>query len=120
MQTAAQQLGQLPAHEGFRMRGLQMTRIETFTDAAFAFSLTLLVIAIDLASSYAEPTAALQGVPAFAFSAVLLAIVLPVTWVGIPGWAYALLSIVMPIFAIRTGRRRRKLRADYSSHASNT
>ena len=39
MQTAAQQLGQLPAHEGFRMRGLQMTRIETFTDADFTLGL---------------------------------------------------------------------------------
>lgn len=32
---------------GFRLRGLDMTRIETFTDAAFAFALTLLVISID-------------------------------------------------------------------------
>jgi uncharacterized membrane protein len=32
---------------GIRPRGLAMTRIETFTDAAFAFSLTLLVISMD-------------------------------------------------------------------------
>jgi len=32
---------------GFRLRGLQMTRIETFTDAAFAFALILLVVSLD-------------------------------------------------------------------------
>ena len=32
-----------PVEHGFRMRGLQMTRVETFTDAAFAFAVTLLV-----------------------------------------------------------------------------
>jgi hypothetical protein len=37
-------LTQLPVEDGFRMRGQQVTRLETFVDAAFAFSLTLLVI----------------------------------------------------------------------------
>jgi hypothetical protein len=33
--------------DGFRLRGEEMTRIETFTDAAFAFAVSLLVIAGD-------------------------------------------------------------------------
>ena len=37
--------------DGFRLRGLGMTRIETFTDAAFAFAVSLLVI-----STQAVPT----------------------------------------------------------------
>ena len=239
----ATRLGELTTHEGFRQRGLQMTRIETFTDAAFAFALTLLVVSLELPTSYEELMEALRGAPAFALSAALLmmfwsghriwsrrfglddgptvllscllvftvliyvyplrfmfssmvawlsyisglqqasgqifvdeeqvnslfvvygigfiamcaaivllnlhawrlrdqlqlnelerfdtrveitawllvassgflsvalALLLPVTWVGIPGWSYALLSIVMPIYGSRSGRRRRELLA---------
>ena len=35
----------LPKLNGFRLRGLEMTRLETFIDAAFAFAVTILVIA---------------------------------------------------------------------------
>jgi uncharacterized membrane protein len=38
-------LDELPRLNGFRLRGLDMTRLETFIDAAFAFSITMLVIA---------------------------------------------------------------------------
>ena len=31
----------LPTEHGFRLHGLQTTQLETFVDAAFAFSLTL-------------------------------------------------------------------------------
>ena len=41
---SADQLATLPARKGFRQRGMEMTRLETFTDAAFAFAVTLLVI----------------------------------------------------------------------------
>lgn len=52
---------------GFRLRGEQVTRLETFVDAAFAFSLTLLVIfANDLPESAAELREALKRVPTFA------------------------------------------------------
>ena len=40
-------LTDLPTEQGMRLRGLAMTRIETFADAAFAFAVTLLVISVD-------------------------------------------------------------------------
>ena len=38
-------LNALPRLGGFRLRGVAMTRLETFVDAAFAFAITMLVIA---------------------------------------------------------------------------
>jgi hypothetical protein len=38
-------LNALPRLRGFRLRGLEMTRLETFIDAAFAFAISMLVIA---------------------------------------------------------------------------
>jgi len=38
-------LDALPRLGGFRLRGIAMTRLETFIDAAFAFAMTMLVIA---------------------------------------------------------------------------
>ena len=57
---------------GFRLRGMQMNRTETFTDAAFAFALTLLVVSLDPPASYIELRHALQDVPAFLLSATML------------------------------------------------
>ncbi len=56
----------------FRMRGLEMSRIETFTDAAFAFALTLLVVSFEVPESYADLKRALMGAPAFAASFAIL------------------------------------------------
>ena len=39
------ELDELPRLNGFRLRGLNMTRLETFIDAAFAFAISMLVIA---------------------------------------------------------------------------
>src|SRR5690606_14455217 len=51
---------------GFRQRGAQVTRLETFVDAAFAFSLTLLVIFTnDLPQTAAELREAMKRVPTF-------------------------------------------------------
>jgi uncharacterized membrane protein len=72
MGPSAAKLDELPTKNGFRLRGLDMTRIETFTDAAFAFALTLLVVSLDIPTSFEELTASLHGIPAFALSAVLL------------------------------------------------
>src|SRR5713226_7012513 len=38
-------LDNLPRLHRFRLRGMQMTRLETFIDAAFAFAISMLVIA---------------------------------------------------------------------------
>jgi hypothetical protein len=38
-------LDALPRLRGFRLRGMEMTRLETFIDAAFAFAISMLVIA---------------------------------------------------------------------------
>ena len=57
---------------GFKLRGLDMTRIETFTDAAFAFALTLLVISLDPPTTMQALTDALGYVPSFVLSATLL------------------------------------------------
>lgn len=69
MQWTDQQLDRLPRKDGFRLRGLDMTRLETFTDAAFAFATTLLVISTGtIPESYQELASALKDVPAFAAS----------------------------------------------------
>src|SRR6202011_878624 len=43
--TVPANLDELPRLNGFRLRGIEMTRLETFIDAAFAFAITMLVIA---------------------------------------------------------------------------
>lgn len=60
----------LPTKRGFRQRGMDMTRLETFTDAAFAFAVTLLVVGggDSVPMDFGEMTAALKQVPAFAAS----------------------------------------------------
>lgn len=57
-----------------RERGREVTRIEAFVDAAFAFAVTLLVISFDkIPDSVPALVLALKGVPAFAASFALLA-----------------------------------------------
>ena len=67
-------LAQLPRESGFRLRGQSVTRLETFVDAAFAFALTLLVIAGDtLPDSFGELREALRRTPVFVACFVLIA-----------------------------------------------
>jgi uncharacterized membrane protein len=55
--------------DGFFERGHQVTRLEAFVDAAFAFAVTLLAISIDqLPGNREELIHALKGVPAFLLS----------------------------------------------------
>lgn len=60
--------------EGFRRRGFEVTRLQAFVDAAFAFAVTLLVISLDgIPRNVDQLVAALAGIPAFAASFALLA-----------------------------------------------
>jgi uncharacterized membrane protein len=56
--------------DGFRQRGEEMTRLETFTDAAFAFAVTLLVVGGGdaIPTNFDELILAMKQVPAFAAS----------------------------------------------------
>ena len=59
-------LSKLPVDGGVRQRGEQVTRLETFVDAAFAFAMTLLVVSFDaMPDSFAELYDALRRLPAF-------------------------------------------------------
>lgn len=75
MRWTDEKLAGLPREGGFRLRGEQVTRLETFVDAAFAFALTLLVIFFEtLPGSYDELRDALRRVPTFVLCFVLLAL----------------------------------------------
>jgi uncharacterized membrane protein len=70
--------------DGFRNRGHEVTRIEAFLDAAFAFAITLMVISIDeIPKSGPELVAALKSIPAFAASFYIIAIF----WRGHADWS---------------------------------
>ena len=60
-------LDTLPVKDGFRLRGESISRLETFVDAAFAFSLSMLVILVGtLPMDVPELFLALRKVPTFA------------------------------------------------------
>jgi uncharacterized membrane protein len=65
----------LPRLDGFRLRGIEMTRLETFIDAAFAFAVTMMVIATQqVPDDIGALLAAFKHVPAFVGSVVVLGI----------------------------------------------
>jgi uncharacterized membrane protein len=69
------ELANLTVEHEFRLRGLEVTRLDTFVDAAFAFVLTLLVISFDeIPSSISEMLAAVKRIPGFAASFIVLMI----------------------------------------------
>ncbi|PYJ15311.1 MAG: DUF1211 domain-containing protein [Verrucomicrobia bacterium] len=69
------ELDALPQLVGFRLRGIEMTRLETFIDAAFAFAITMLVIAAQQIPDDIETLlAAFKNVPAFVASVIVLGI----------------------------------------------
>ncbi len=77
-------LAACPVDDHIRLRGAQMTRLETFVDAAFAFCVTMLVIAVgDLPQSFAELTDALWQIPAFLASFLQLVMF----WLGHRAWS---------------------------------
>ena len=65
----------LPQLNGFRLRGMEMTRLETFIDAAFAFAVTMMVIAAErVPDDIGTLLAAFRNVPAFVASVLVLGI----------------------------------------------
>ena len=73
--TMPAELDSLPRLGGFLLRGIDMTRLETFIDAAFAFAITMLVIAAQqIPDDIQTLLAAFKNVPAFVASIVVLGI----------------------------------------------
>src|SRR6058998_1834246 len=73
--TVPADLDALPRLRGFRLRGMEMTRLETFIDAAFAFAISMLVIAANqVPDNIEELLGAFRHVPAFVASIVVLGI----------------------------------------------
>src|SRR6267143_2810026 len=64
-----------PDHVGFRLRGREITRLESFSDAVFGFALTLLVVSLDVPKSFNDLVTTMRGFPAFAICFLLLALI---------------------------------------------
>src|SRR5256714_3993330 len=68
-------LDALPRLHGFRLRGTEMTRLETFIDAAFAFAISMLVIAAQqIPDNIQALLAAFKNVPTFVYRIAVLRI----------------------------------------------
>jgi hypothetical protein len=58
--------------KGFRWRGGDVSRIEGFSDAVFAFALTLLVVSLEVPRNFEGLVRTMEGFPAFGVSFVFL------------------------------------------------
>jgi uncharacterized membrane protein len=56
----------------FRWRGNEVSRVEGFTDAVFAFAVTLLIVALEVPNTIAKLLDVVRGFPAFVFCFALL------------------------------------------------
>ncbi len=56
----------------FRFRGHEVKRIEAFSDAVFAFAVTLLIVSLEVPKNFRELMDTMRGFPAFGVSFILL------------------------------------------------
>ncbi|MFY0685906.1 MAG: DUF1211 domain-containing protein [Cyclobacteriaceae bacterium] len=66
---------QVGLDSNFRYRGLSQTRVETFSDAAFALAITLLVLSSTVPQTFDQLRESMRMIPPFAFCVALIALI---------------------------------------------
>lgn len=67
--------GKLQNGNDFRLRGHEVKRIEAFSDAVFAFAVTLLIVSLEVPKSFEELLITMRGFFAFGVSFILLMLI---------------------------------------------